>query len=196
MAGQDAGVDVPAPPREREEKEFLYLNDTPPEAVVQAETEGMSTKEDSATAREFTLALPEDVEGLVFAVRGFPLVPDAGGRAVLWVRAREGVSDWGQSAYVQADRHGSSYLIDHYDYRSHLILPGTLWITPGRTYVVEVTCEGLEDPEIEVRCVRRAPPPPRPEPSAQEQESIIDNPFAWLFLLIVLFVALLLRVIH
>lgn len=156
----------------------------------------MATKEDSATAREFTLALPEDVEGLVFAVRGFPVVPDAAGRAVLWVRAREGVSDWGQSAYVQADRHGVSHLVDPYDYRSHLILPGTLWITPGKTYVVEVTCEGLEEPEIDVRCVRRAPPPPRPEPSVQDQSSIIDNPIAWLFAFIALFVSLLIRVIR
>ena len=152
----------------------------------------MSTKEENTLAREFTLALPEAAEGLVFSVRGFPLTPKATARTVMWVRAREAGGDWGQSAWVEVLREGVEHLIDDYLYRSQVVQLGTLWLEPGKVYQIEITPEGLDEPQVSVRCMLRQPaPPPAPAPKGKPGDSVIDNPFFWLLVFGAAFMALL-----
>lgn len=150
----------------------------------------MEMKEENALSKEFTLALTDDAEGVQFRVRGCPIEPGAVDKTVLWVRARDLGGEWGQSAYVEVFRVGPTYLIDDYDYESNMILPGTLWMEPGKVYTIEVTPEGLEDPQLMVRCIQRAPLIPKDSP-APIGDSVIENPALWLaFFVVGLLIAL------
>lgn len=131
----------------------------------------MAIERSEETAMEVILALPECATGLQFYVHGYPVPPCSGEKTVLWVRAREdGDDQWGQSSYVEIERACGNL------FESRTVPSSALWLAPGRTYHFEVVPEGIENPSLQIICIKT----PEKAPGADKEESVLDSPVLWL----------------